>query len=249
MAGALEDSSEKIILRKADKALLEGEVSEVEGPEMGGVYRKSRVSGRLRLPESGQEVSGRKLKLVIKDVSCYIGGLSLFGDEQESMSPARRYYERWRFLRSIGVPTAGSMRVIDDRRVAMGDMTARGAVFFGKEKLRSVMQESERHVLRKLSKHEKVFLDIDPEEIKQKIAWLQALAWLHDFRLPSDDEYDILVWPDGTFQVLILDLTQMRRIRRGEAESDLVKERDSMFAYLDRMVSDLKKIDGRIESS
>lgn len=239
---ALERPSEKIIFGKPGKTSLGGVVHEIEREGMDGSSPKSVVKGRFRPTISGDELGGRELHLVVKDVGTYFG-FGLFGSEQISMSPARRYYERWRFLRSIGVPTVSSMRVIDDCRVAMGDMTIGGAVFFGKEKSINADQEARRDARRELSELERVFLDIGLGKIKEEIVRVQVLAWEKGVRLPADDEYDLLVRLDASFQVLVLDLSQLRK-RRDEAGDSLLRERNILFGYLDKMAANLRKVGG-----
>ena len=232
-------------LRNAGRLLLSGEAREVgELRELGGAYAKSRVEGVFRGGLSYEKGRGKELRLVIKNVGTgYDFSYGFFGEEEKSTNPARRYYERWRFLRSIGMPTASSMRVVDDRRVAMGDMTLGGAAFFGKEKEKITAQEKRRGVRRELNETEKAFLGIDPQKIKQEIVRWQVFAWENGFRLPGDDEYDLRVWPDGRFQVLVLDLTGMRK-RRDEKMDVLNGEQRWLFSGLDHLFAGLKKIGG-----
>lgn len=243
---ALEGYDSHLTLKKGDRpSSVTGEVEEKSEVtrELGGAYRKSKASGIFHKDGLSVEATkGKELHLVVKNVGNHFGS-GLFGKEDESMSPASRYYERWRFLRDRKIPTVSSMRVVDNDRVAMGDMTVGGAAFFGKEKQISIHLESKRGVTRSLSEIERVFLSLDVEDIKSWVAQLQMLTWVNDIRLPGDDEYDLLVWPDGRFQIVLMDLSDMRR-RGSEGLDVLLAQRDVLFEDINMLVADLKKIGG-----
>ncbi len=237
---SIETDGKRILLKKGDSDSLAVEVVTVSAEDLGGAYSKNKVEAK---PFLGEKTKEKRMKLVVKRAIVSIGDGDAFGDEQMAMTPARRYYERWRFLRKLGIPTVSSMRVVDDRHVVMGDMTVGVAAFFGKEKRWTVSGEIRRETYRELDKTEKVFLSIDPEVIKREIVSLQMLAWANGIRLPSDDEYDLLVRPDGSFQVLLMDLTQMRK-RRSEGAHVLIREREFLFGSLDHLIRDLRKLGG-----
>lgn len=237
---SIETDERRMLLKKGDRDSMEIEILSVLAEKMNGAYEKNKVEAKLFFGEKTRE---KRVKLVVKRGVVSRREEDIFGDEQTAMTPARRYYERWRFLRKLGIPTVSSMRVVDDHHVAMGDMTIGGAAFFGKEKWWTVNDEVRRSVHRELDKMEKLFLNIDSEAIKREIASLQALAWANGIRLPSDDEYDLLVRPDGSFQVVLMDLTQMRK-RGNEGADVLVREREFSFRALDSLISSLRKLDG-----
>jgi len=93
--------------------------------QMGGTYPKHKIEA--------QSETGREMKLVLKDVSERPDERYFFPGETKEMSSAERYLYKWNILRQKGLPTAGSMRIVDKGTVAMGDMTADGSQFFGKK--------------------------------------------------------------------------------------------------------------------
>lgn len=237
---SIETDEKRTPLKKGDRDSIGIEITSVSAEKMNGAYEKNKVEAK---PFLGEKTREKRVKLVVKRAVVSRRDGDIFGDEQVAMTPARRYYERWRFLRKLGIPTVSSMRVVDDHYVAMGDMTVGGAAFFGKEKWWTVSGEMRRGERRELDKTEEMFLNIDPETIKREIARLQVLAWVNGIRLPPDDEYDLLVRPDGSFQVILMDLTQMRK--RGDETIDvLVRERELSFRALDGLISNLRKLGG-----
>ncbi|HLE50321.1 MAG TPA: hypothetical protein VI791_04215 [Patescibacteria group bacterium] len=235
---AIRSGEIELVLRKPGNKFLAVSISEVSKERLGGRYDKSRLKV---FPMSGDRVRNAEIGLVLKRASVDSGDTNLFGDERLGMESALRYYERWKFLKMVGVPTVSSMRVIDEYRIAMGDMTVGGGEFFGKAKKIAIMLELEKGIRRELSPLEKTFLNIDTEAIKQKVADLQEIAWKNEVRLPGDDQYDLLVRPDGSFQVIVMDLSRLRR-KGSESYSDLLNERSGFNSELDDFRSGLKRL-------
>jgi len=62
--------------------------------------------------------------------------------------------------------------------------------------------------------------------------------------LPNDDEFDDLVHPDGSFQVMVVDLTELRKLKEKE-HFDFHRQKKEMFRLIDDIRENLKKISAR----
>lgn len=184
---------------------------------MGGVYTKKKLTA-APINEEGV-VSERKMSLVTK----------VIGDDEGG---ADYYYQTWVYLKEIGIPTVSSMRVVDKNTVIMGDMTHDGSEFFGKEKRADLLYTDTGN--RELSNIEKKFLDIDPEEAKKAIVNLYEKAWNKGVLLPDDDPYDFIVHPDGSWEVIVLDLSQVEYKKRESEDfkKDKIEKMINMYDYI-----------------
>lgn len=204
--GILEGQELNIGKNPASK--LKVSVGHVSDERLGGAFQKSRIDARAKNSENGND---KNLKLVVKEV--WIEGDDLFGNARDDMNIAQRYYERWKFLRKAGIPTVSSMRIVDANHVAMGDMTADGSSFFGKARQELLDFEERYKVHRTLTPIEKTFMAIDPQVLKDALSQFQESAWNKGILLPSDDPFDILVRSDGRFQIMIVDISLLRKRR------------------------------------
>ena len=138
----------------------------------------------------GSESRGRRsIDMVRKEVSV-AGG-------------ADKYYWAWKKLKDAGVPTVPTVRKINDNEVIMTDMTADGSAFFGKA---DVSESFVRKNASKLRNLDKMFLDIDLDEVKAKARVIASEASLRGVNLPYDDPMDLLVHPDGSWEIIVLDI-------------------------------------------
>lgn len=193
---------EVFTIEKGGKETAVLKVEQASDKQFGGVRNKSKAEVTNVSP--GSEGS-HNLKVIVKEVSLAQDQF-LLGDEQKTQSEARRYYERWRYLKKIGIPVVSSMRVVDSNRILMGDMTADGSEFVGKE-----TYWSDNKQFLPLSELEKKFLTIDPELIKNKVEEVFLKAWDNGIVLPDDnEEFTVLVHPDGTWKVMVKDLEWLR---------------------------------------
>jgi hypothetical protein len=205
--------------------------------QMGGEYDKRKVEAVV--DPNDEKRSERKLRLVLKEATLLHKDDFLLENPQASL--AERYYGKWKLLRDAGIPTASSMRIVDDKTVAMGDMTWDGSKFFGKEKYIEVLEGRDTNV-RELTAIEKVFLSINPQKIKQEIERVQKLAWEKGIMLPGDDPYDLLVHLDGTWQILVLDISELRPRRKSDRIEDLEAEKEEMWEDVDIIRTHLIKL-------
>lgn len=201
-----------------DKSKLPLRVVGVAGTQLGGAFDKSQASVSLEQLSKPQKEK-RILKTIIKKVSSYF--FDPIEGEILNISSAERYYRRWLLLRKIGVPVVSSMRVLDDERVIMGDMTADGSEFISKETYRSLKHNT--RLSDGLSDGEKRFLKIDRSLLKDEVERIFKLAWNNGilFSPHEEEEFSVLVHPDGTWQVLVVDLDGLSCVKASATEEEI----------------------------
>jgi hypothetical protein len=185
--------------------------------QMGGNFDKRKVEAVIEPTNDRRE--SNKMRLVLKQVM--LGHDNILAKDN-SKSIAEKYVEIWKMFKEAGIPTVSSMRVVDDDTVAMGDMTADGSQFFGKARSEEVWYFKELKE-RPLTEMENKFMKIEPEEIEAEFERIQNIAWNKGLRLPSDDLFDILVHPDGSWQLLVIDLSYAK-LRKDESVDELKDE-------------------------
>ncbi|KKU33100.1 hypothetical protein A3K29_04825 [Candidatus Collierbacteria bacterium RIFOXYB2_FULL_46_14] len=239
---------EEVVLKKDGKPTVKMRAQGVSVVGLTGAFDKSRVAFEPLRAEGGE--SGHRYATVVKEADLSYQG-DLFGDESVDQSRAERYYERWKYLKSIGIPVVSSMRVVDSERVLMGDMLADGGQFIGKDTYWwSEFGVLERHRTGQLTDEEKAFLQIDPLLVKQEIARIFDIAWMNGVLLPdSDEEFTVLVKPNGVWrQVMVKDYGTLRWVpqdmmnndTRGDLRKELVDRVDEIRNELTRHDKHLK---------
>ena len=116
---------------------------------------------------------------------------------------AKGYAEYWLKLIRAGISTIPTVWIVGEKEVLITDMTSDGSVFYGKDNVNPSFQRYEKN---KMTELDAVFLSIDPEEIKAKAEEIIKKANANGIFLPSDDPFDILIHPDGSWEVIVLDL-------------------------------------------
>ncbi len=144
----------------------------------------------------------KKVKLVERE-NINVGGLKIS--------------EKWKILKGIGFPVVPTLRETDDGRVFMTDLKADGSELFGKSlayELQNILLfPPPRTTLKAFEgmKNKENFLKIvnDKEEfrkIEEKVKKYKKLANESKIRLPVDDAFELVVHPDGTWDLVILDV-------------------------------------------
>ncbi len=220
----LSENGEYLALKKgyADQLLVQ--VTGKPGDELSGMNSKEKITAKVINEETSE--ASHEIKLVLKKIFPSMPA-DCFGDERIDMDPSHRYYEKWRFLKKIGIPTVSSMRIVDANVIVMGDMTADGSEFFGQEKLVKYLGEIDHGIRRKATKEEEIFLSLEPEKVKAEIERVLSLAWNNNILPPNDEFGDLIVHPDGTYQAPILDLVELGHVgnRSREELAELVSRR------------------------
>ncbi len=120
-----------------------------------------------------------------------------------------QYYRNWRLLKRLGIPTVDSMRTSGKWYVLMTDLSAKGAESYGKERfinwkiLHSAMYVEMENTL------DDIFSQISFDEIIAEVRRIEEIASNNEVLLPGDDPFDLFIYPSGSWEVLVLDLTNL----------------------------------------
>ncbi len=213
MPGEVFELGEVVNINGLDGKKKEALVTEIKKKSDGGTENRSRAE--IYIADSrGPEYDHTK-DVVVKEVEVSYGNENvLFGDENLDQSPAERYFQRWLYLKKIGVSVLESLSFLaDGKRVIMKDVTADGSEFVDKETFRGLGHGDTFVIDGVLSECQKKFLEIDKNELKEKVLHNFSTAWNSGVSLPDDwEEFAVLVHPDGDYDVLVLDLTKLNYV-------------------------------------
>lgn len=127
---------------------------------------------------------------------------------------APAYYQKWRVLKNLGIPSIGSLRVARDKEhVLMTDLSVFKAQSYGKERYFYWDDLHGSHFSsHEFNLYDKLFAQIPLEKIISEIRRIQHIASKNGIILPGDDPFDLFVFLDGSWQVLVLDLSELEII-------------------------------------
>lgn len=196
---AIIPNEDEVVIGEIHGGGMKVKIYEQKADQMGGMDKKTRIVGRF-IDRDGYE-SGVDIPMVIKEVKL---NDEYFGGEREEMGLAQRYYERWKFLKEMGVPVVPNVVVLDGNRVLMPDMKANGGDFFGKEKNDSTFLDTAKKK-RKLTNAEEIFMNTDVGLILSEV--VRVRDRLRGIRLPWDDPCDPYISPLGENEFgMVLDI-------------------------------------------
>lgn len=126
---------------------------------------------------------------------------------------ADNYMARYQKLKDVGLPVPRTMRKINDDVVGMTDYAEQGAIFFGKGMLNAIVtydffEEAKKH-LDKIPEYAlQGFLDayIHLRQINRMLKTYEQLATSNRIQLPLDDYYELVVYPDKRWRIMMFDL-------------------------------------------
>ncbi len=221
-----------ILKRDSDVSVVE--VKDVTDEYHGSSKQKSRFEV---LPILNAE--GIPEKLFMKRVN--VEGSVCFGSETIDQVESVRYYERWKFCKSIGIPTLSDMWVVDEERVAMEDRRAFGGMFFGKHKYVYVSSEVLSGIRRELTPEEKYFLEeVDVDEVLTRFEEVQAIALANNVIFGWDDPAELFVDGDGNWEICVVDLELLDKASGNEGLVEY--SRNTVRVFLNKIKAELKKL-------
>jgi hypothetical protein len=144
--------------------------------------------GKSYIEASLNENSTRRLQLVWKRVLVAAG--------------TDNFIQQWRAYKEAGVATIPSVRKISDSEVLMTNLTRDGSAFYGK----AARYASERDINLPLQPMDHVFMNINLDPVIQEAQRMADILMQKHVYLPYDDPFDLLVHPNGSWEVLIMDI-------------------------------------------
>ncbi|MCD8485049.1 hypothetical protein LRY65_01605 [Candidatus Woesebacteria bacterium] len=165
---------------------------------------------------------------------------------------AEDFAKNWKLFREAGLPVPPTLRVIEREKngeiekVYVTDLTQDGSDFYGKAKFGKIFQESIRRHDVELSELDDIFLRVyekHKNDIRLQAEDIARKATESGVLLPWDDQFDLLVHRDGTYEVYILDL-----VRGGDITQAILNEK-----YLKELSKKLSistiALEGRVNSN
>jgi hypothetical protein len=190
----------------------EGEILEAHKPGTGtstSVRVKDKPGGRIPL---GVEDKLRVDVIVGSRSGTREKRITMVRREVKLARDANDFCGYWRRLQDAGIPTFPTVRKINDNEVLVTDATADGSAFFGKA---SVYPGYNRYRDDGITKVDRLFLQIKPEDVENRARLIAQKATRNGIALPYDDPFDLLVHPDGTWELLVIDLVPSNPKGRG----------------------------------
>lgn len=161
----------------------------------------------------------------------------------------KEWIDNWRMLKDAGLPVPSTLRVTDEKTVLMGNMRSHGEETYGKGFACELMDnirdhESKGIPLIPIKEVDRKFLETystQKSEFLAEVQRLEMMATAQNIVLPYDDAFELLVRPDGTWQLAILDLSLVwKDSSQDEAARINSKTVKEFLAYVDKTFQILK---------
>ncbi|HEV7454485.1 MAG TPA: hypothetical protein VGO07_04460 [Candidatus Saccharimonadales bacterium] len=191
-----------------------------------------------------RDEEGRELTLLERSVK---------DDPAERREHNDHYIHSWQVCNEAGIPVVPEVMVSDDDTLLVTDVKAGGSEVYGKGMARALSSydhAQERH--RPHADIDALFMQITAPEnvgaIRAEAERISQLAINAGMELPADDPYELIVHPDGTWQLMTLDLdlaihTEPERLNNGVLGVRLVRNNREASDYL---IFQLQKIRGSL---
>lgn len=139
--------------------------------------------------------------------------INLFERKNEEWQGAT-YVDKWKMFKDAGFPVVPTLRQTEDGRLFMTDITADGSEIYGKGIMKALEDalDSAKNPKQKIPeqiKHIELFMKVIEEkfdEIKTKVEEYRKRANEKKLCLPVDDPFEFILHPDGTWELMMLDL-------------------------------------------
>lgn len=137
------------------------------------------------------------------------------GDQRVKLIESVKSYDSeiapvWHDMKSLGIPVVPEMR-IEGFNTYTTDLTADGSHFYGKSKLRELSGNGK--VRRR--KTDDFFISLTESSALEKIMRrgieIADIASKNGIDIAVDDPFDLLISPDGSYDIYCLDLTGVRK--------------------------------------
>jgi hypothetical protein len=198
------------------------EINEQEGLT-GGIEMKRKILGAL-------EHRGRKktVKLVKR-----------FDNSGE-------YKKSWNVFRQAGIPIVPSLRVSKNNpdEIYLTDLTANGSEIYGKSVYFKILNGKNHESFNPSFKLAKAFSKIPYESIEQEVERVVKIANQNNIFLPWDDAFELVIKPDGKWNLVVIDLGEAR-LQRNE---HVFETEDSNTEYSNDFLKRIKWLQEHFQS-
>lgn len=116
----------------------------------------------------------------------------------------------WEAFRNAGIPVVKSMRQFGDDKIFMKNLKHDGSEIFGKGYFVLSEAKVEEGPLPPLTDMEKKFIQVmetDLPKIETDLKDILERAKAHNLILPWDDPFELIIHPDGRWEIIVLDLS------------------------------------------
>lgn len=141
----------------------------------------------------------------------------------ERYDPGNDYEKSWRLYKEIGLPVVPTLRRGKNGNIFITDIKWDGSEVYGKSLGYSLGGYGKRY--RPRPQMDKIFVDLISSDIynqvKDRVSECVDIATNNDILLPQDDTFDLLVHPDGSWDIILLDVGDGRWILGHEAVTDV----------------------------
>lgn len=201
----------QLTIRQVGGASLEGRI--ISDPEFipRGVEQKYRIQF---LPK---DVVTPPISLVTKRP------ISFYPPLNPDETPSQRFEEIWTVARQAGLPVP-DLYILSDEVIAFPDLSSDGSVFFGKAaagQRRDLLHQAANHDRQTSSEVSMLPPDFDFNSVKQAADEIVRKATTAQIRLPRDGALELLIRPDQTWELVILELGTMWYGENAQADPEL----------------------------
>ncbi len=162
---------------------------------------------------------GAQPKNLIEGVSGRSSKFSLV----ERYDPGNDYEKSWRLYKEIGLPVVPTLRRGKNGNIFITDIKWDGSEVYGKSLGYSLGGYGKRY--RPRPQMDKIFVDLISSDIynqvKDRVSECVDIATNNDILLPQDDTFDLLVHPDGSWDIILVDVGDYRWVIGHEAVTDV----------------------------
>jgi hypothetical protein len=186
--------SEKIFLEPiSGKKRIELSADDIEKTSLyGGFELKSKIKAKIRKKTREKTIRFVERQGNSMRIGGYINGLEK--------------------AKKAGLPVPPTLRRISECSIAVSDLSVDGSIFLGKAYKEQIRKDN-KFTLNELSKQEELILSVTEKEqfmaITERANSLADLATINGIRLPIDDPLELKLKPDGTWDLVILDLQHL----------------------------------------
>ncbi len=191
----------------------------------GGVEPKFRVKANVRFPK------GREVHLIERS----------FGTDIDKRRRKGLYFANWVELKRVGLPVVDTVRETDEGTVFVTDVKADGSETYGKGLALSIVlgfREDDPSPRRRTNidpLFKKIVGSRQIRLIEDQVNRCVDIATTNGIQLPDgDDAFELLVHPNGSWQLMILDLHEAK-INVEQREDLMKKNRLLRDRFLDNL--------------